>query len=115
VARSTSFCRRWNMAVRHKLPCWTGISHFGSDVRYECNSSYVAMGRGKQLPLKLRDLTFVAEGTMSLCRRHGVGSAGVSSSVTETLICILCLTKHHAMKAYSGSGGIAPRILWPRH
>jgi hypothetical protein len=23
----------------------------------------------------------------------------------------LCLTKHHAMKAYSGSGGIAPRIL----
>jgi hypothetical protein len=27
----------------------------------------------------------------------------------------LCLNKHHAMKAYSGSGGIAPRILWPRH
>jgi hypothetical protein len=23
----------------------------------------------------------------------------------------LCLTKHHAMKAYWGSGGIAPRIL----
>jgi hypothetical protein len=23
----------------------------------------------------------------------------------------LCLTKHHAMKAYLGSGGIAPRIL----
>jgi hypothetical protein len=23
----------------------------------------------------------------------------------------LCLTKHHAMKAYCGSGGIAPRIL----
>jgi hypothetical protein len=27
----------------------------------------------------------------------------------------LCLTKHHAMKAYWGSGDIAPRILWPRH
>jgi hypothetical protein len=27
----------------------------------------------------------------------------------------LCLTKHHAMKTYWGSGGIAPRILWPRH
>jgi hypothetical protein len=27
----------------------------------------------------------------------------------------LCLTKHHAMKAYWGSGGIAPLILWPRH
>jgi hypothetical protein len=25
------------------------------------------------------------------------------------------VTKHHAMKAYWGSGGIAPRILWPRH
>jgi hypothetical protein len=27
----------------------------------------------------------------------------------------LCLTKHHAMKAYWGSGGIAPLILLPRH
>jgi hypothetical protein len=27
----------------------------------------------------------------------------------------LCLTKHHAMKTYRKSGGIAPRILWPRH
>jgi hypothetical protein len=25
------------------------------------------------------------------------------------------LTEHHAMKAYMGSGVIAPRILWPRH
>jgi hypothetical protein len=25
------------------------------------------------------------------------------------------LTKHHAMKAYWGSGCIAPHILWPRH
>jgi hypothetical protein len=25
----------------------------------------------------------------------------------------LCLTKHHAMKTYWGSGGIAPRILDP--
>jgi len=25
------------------------------------------------------------------------------------------LTEHHAMKAYWGSGGIAPLILWPRH
>jgi hypothetical protein len=23
----------------------------------------------------------------------------------------LCLTKHHALKAYCGSGGIAPRVL----
>jgi hypothetical protein len=27
----------------------------------------------------------------------------------------LCLTKHHATKAYWGSEGIAARILWPRH
>jgi hypothetical protein len=27
----------------------------------------------------------------------------------------LCLTKHHATKAYRRSGGIAPRILWSRH
>jgi hypothetical protein len=26
----------------------------------------------------------------------------------------LCLTKHHVMKAFRGSGGIAPLILWPR-
>jgi len=25
------------------------------------------------------------------------------------------LTKYHAMKAYWGSGGIAPLILWPWH
>jgi hypothetical protein len=25
------------------------------------------------------------------------------------------LTEHHAMKAYWESGGIASRILWPRH
>jgi hypothetical protein len=25
------------------------------------------------------------------------------------------LTKHHALKAYWGSGSIAPRIIWPRH
>jgi hypothetical protein len=27
----------------------------------------------------------------------------------------LCLTKHHAVKAYWWSGRITPRILWPRH
>jgi len=25
------------------------------------------------------------------------------------------LTEHHAMKAYCGSGSIAPLILWPRY
>jgi hypothetical protein len=28
---------------------------------------------------------------------------------------LLFLTEHHAMKAYWASGGIAARILWPRH
>jgi hypothetical protein len=27
----------------------------------------------------------------------------------------LRLTKHHAMKVYWRSGGVAPRILWPRY
>jgi len=27
----------------------------------------------------------------------------------------VCLIKQHAMKAYLGSGGIVPRILWLRH
>jgi len=27
----------------------------------------------------------------------------------------LCLTKHHPMKTYLGSGGISPRIPSPRH
>jgi len=26
----------------------------------------------------------------------------------------LCLTKHYVIKTYWG-GGMAPRILWPRH
>jgi len=30
------------------------------------------------------------------------------------MIVSLCLTKHNAMNTYWGSGGIAPRILWPR-
>jgi hypothetical protein len=42
-----------------------------------------------------------------------------SFTLPHTRVCIyiyvhiksLCLTKHHAMKAYWGSGGIAPRIL----
>jgi len=29
--------------------------------------------------------------------------------------CTCALTKHQAMKAYWGSGGTAPLILWPRH
>jgi hypothetical protein len=28
---------------------------------------------------------------------------------------VIFLTEHHAMKAYWGNGGIAPRILWSRH
>jgi hypothetical protein len=28
---------------------------------------------------------------------------------------LLFVTEHQAIKAYSGNGGIAPRILWPRH
>jgi hypothetical protein len=28
---------------------------------------------------------------------------------------VLLLTKHHAMKAYWGSGGTALLILWSRH
>jgi len=39
----------------------------------------------------------------------------VCSSINVKVKLSLCLTKHHAMKAHWGSGGIAPRILWPRH
>jgi len=27
----------------------------------------------------------------------------------------LCLTEHHALETYWGSGGIALRIIWPWH
>jgi hypothetical protein len=40
--------------------------------------------------------------------------AGVQTVNSETKVPVL-LTKHHAMEAYWGSGGIAPLILWPRH
>jgi len=28
---------------------------------------------------------------------------------------VIFLTKHHAMEAYWGSGGIAPMYSWPQH
>jgi len=31
------------------------------------------------------------------------------------LVPVLPLTEHHGMKAYWGSGGAAPPILWHRH
>jgi hypothetical protein len=37
-----------------------------------------------------------------------------SVSLTNDVVCLF-FTEHHAMKAYWGSGGIAPLILWPRH
>jgi hypothetical protein len=40
------------------------------------------------------------------------GSRG-HGKVKEKLKLSLCFTKHHAMKTYWGSGGIAPGILWP--
>jgi hypothetical protein len=46
-------------------------------------------------------------------RRTLVGVTGLSCNIS-LLIKVklsLCLTKHHAIKTYWGSGGIAPRIL----
>jgi hypothetical protein len=40
-----------------------------------------------------------------------IGKASVKGKTNLSLY----LTKHHAMKIYWGSGGTAPRILWPRH
>jgi len=37
----------------------------------------------------------------------------VNFTFTCTVPCVL--TEHHAMKAYWGSGGIAPHIFLPRH
>jgi hypothetical protein len=36
---------------------------------------------------------------------------GIKVNLNVKVKLSLCLTKHHAMKAYRGSGGIAPRIL----
>jgi len=45
--------------------------------------------------------------------------AAVKSKMVKTIKlqvnCPCALTKHHAMKAYLRSAGIAPLILWPRH
>jgi hypothetical protein len=38
----------------------------------------------------------------------------ITTTTTTTIkvnVQSLCLTKHHAMKTYCGSGGIAPRVL----
>jgi hypothetical protein len=56
--------------------------------------------------------------------RHLVGLLGWGISPTQiysstkdkvNVKSSLCLTKHHVMKTYGESGGIAPRILRPRH
>jgi len=38
-----------------------------------------------------------------------------SSYVKVNVMFSLCINIHHAMKTYWGSGGISPRIPWPRH
>jgi hypothetical protein len=45
-------------------------------------------------------------------QNHNVATANTTfENVVKAKLKSLCLTKHHAMKAYWGSGGIAPRIL----
>jgi hypothetical protein len=58
-----------------------------------------------QLPYKL--LRYVAY--------VSVGNQGIPEKYTKVKVKVklsLCLTKHHAMRTYSGSRGTAPRILW---
>jgi hypothetical protein len=52
--------------------------------------------------------------TFGLYKRRGISwpSDPLSSSLLDPhTLMSLCLTKHHALKTYCGSGGIAPRIL----
>jgi hypothetical protein len=71
------------------------------------------------------DLRFVAEVTQQIILRCLDPNSSLVMDNWPKLITIienvkikvkllLCLTKHHAMKAYWGSGDIAPLILWPR-
>jgi hypothetical protein len=39
----------------------------------------------------------------------------INSSANDCCNLFVLLTEHHAMKAYWGSGSIAPLFLWPRH
>jgi hypothetical protein len=44
-----------------------------------------------------------------------VGSRAGLDAVVIKVKLFCALTDQHTMKAYWGSGGIAPRIIWPRH
>jgi hypothetical protein len=56
---------------------------------------------------------------ISVCQKHSKKCDDSTESYSTTgkvkVKLSLCLTKYHAMKAYWGSGGIAPLIIWPWH
>jgi hypothetical protein len=50
-------------------------------------------------------------GRLYIYSHSGVTVEGKGKGIKSSL----CLTKHHPIKTYWGSGSIAPRFLWPRH
>jgi hypothetical protein len=68
------------------------------------------------IPLTVRSVSSFCVETCPLMELHiKRGHGNVALTVRNSLISFLACRKHHAMKAYCGSGGIAPRILRPRH
>jgi hypothetical protein len=62
------------------------------------------------IPYFLSYLTFYAVFTLLLPYPRSCGCRNVCSSSKVKVKLLLSLTKHHAMKTYWGSGGIAPLI-----
>jgi len=48
---------------------------------------------------------------MAILKKYATITAVIKGKYQGKVVPVLFLTEHHAMKAYWGSGGIAPRIL----
>jgi hypothetical protein len=59
----------------------------------------------------LRDFRENCPSPVSIRRFHSIFMSSNDTGEGKKVNLSLCLNKHHAMKAYWGSGGIAPRIL----
>jgi len=54
-------------------------------------------------------------GNLVYCAKSYIYSNQIGKRYRESRPCAFFLTEHHAMKAYWGSGGITPFLLWPWH
>jgi hypothetical protein len=123
--RPLSFDTCWisvtfQLKVKVKLSlCFNWASHpEGVLAEWRCNSTRSltsALDGGECSASWPCRFTPRARARYSLHRRLGGPQSQSGHGGKSKVVPVLFLTEHRAMKAYWGSGGIVPRIIWPRH